>query len=337
METHLYRRTVLAAIAAVIGAFSADAASITYTTNISAAGCLGALIEAGCVGGISFNGPVTVTLSGDTNGIIPGPLPGSYENPGTATFTVPGRATATFTDPMTIDSTGSSTLQGQYAVLIGSPNISAVSAILGLQGYDLSSNLTYYGLGGLGNGGGNGNIFDTTLGPLEFVRLQPPPSAPSVFTAVLTQSASTQGGTTSAPVTVSATGPLGSISGTIAGLGSQDYYWFYWGGGIFSASASISQASSLATYAFSAGVAGSCNSIGTATLNSGDSFSAGLSANLAPGKYCIGLTATSAYDPAFTLTFNTPVNAAPEPNTAATLSAGLAVAAAVGRKLRKRR
>jgi hypothetical protein len=38
--------------------------------------------------------------------------------------------------------------------------------------------------------------------------------------------------------------------------------------------------------------------------------------NLAAGQYCIGLAATSANDPAYALTFNTPVNGfkTPEPS-----------------------
>jgi hypothetical protein len=41
---------------------------------------------------------------------------------------------------------------------------------------------------------------------------------------------------------------------------------------------------------------------------------AGRFADLAPGQYCLGLDADSVLDPGFPLTFNTPVNGAPEPS-----------------------
>ena len=72
-----------------------------------------------------------------------------------------------------------------------------------------------------------------------------------------------------------------------------------------------------ASYLSSAGAAGGCNSA--------DSFASTLSVtNLAPGQYCIGLDANSPSDPMFSVTFNTPVEAAtPEPATLALLCAGL--------------
>jgi hypothetical protein len=133
-----------------------------------------------------------------------------------------------------------------------------------------------------------------------------------------------QGGTTSAPVYLIGGSPVASLSGTISGIGAEDYYTFYWGGGAFSATATVTGASSGASYVFSAGVSGSCNSVGNETLNSGDGFSDAISAgNLAAGSYCIGINANSANDPNFSLTFNTPVSAAPEPSAFVLLSAGL--------------
>lgn len=136
-----------------------------------------------------------------------------------------------------------------------------------------------------------------------------------------------QGGTTSAPVMIGGL-PIVGLNGTISGLGTEDYYTFYWGGGAFSATASVTGASSGASYVFSAGVSGSCNSVGNETLNSGDGFSDTISAgNLAAGQYCIGLDATSASDPNFSLTFSTPVSSAPEPGTFVLLFTGLAIVA----------
>ena len=161
--------------------------------------------------------------------------------------------------------------------------------------------------------GGNITIFGWNVGN----------SLPGTWTETLN---GFQGGTTSAPVMIGGL-PIVGLNGTIAGVGTEDYYTFYWGGGAFSATAAVTGASSGASYGFSAGVSGSCNSVGNETLNSGDGFSDTISAgNLAPGQYCIGLDTTSASDPNFSLTFSTPVSNAPEPGTFVLLSAGLAIA-----------
>ena len=99
------------------------------------------------------------------------------------------------------------------------------------------------------------------------------------------------------------------------------------GRGAFSATASMTGASAGASYVFSEGVTGSCSSGGSQTLDSGDIFTGTIAiANLVPGQYCIGIDANSASDPAFALTFNTPVDGAtPEPSTVVLLSAGLGV------------
>ena len=126
----------------------------------------------------------------------------------------------------------------------------------------------------------------------------------------------TQGGSPSAPVYLFSAQPVGQVTGTISGPGSEDYYLFGWGGGAFSATASITGASAGASYLFSEGAPGVCADGGSATLNNGDSFSSTIAvANLAAGLYCIGLNANSGNDPAFALTFNTPLQAqtVPEP------------------------
>lgn len=120
------------------------------------------------------------------------------------------------------------------------------------------------------------------------------------------------GGSPSSPVFLAGTS-VGEVTGAISGEGAEDYYEFYWGGGAFSATTSVTGASGGASYMFSEGLAGTCNS-STATLNSGDNFTGTISAaNLAPGEYCVGIDANSPNDPAFTLTFNTPVSGVPEP------------------------
>jgi hypothetical protein len=146
-----------------------------------------------------------------------------------------------------------------------------------------------------------------------------------------------QGGTTSEPVYLIGGSPVAGLSGTISGLGAEDYYWFNWAGGAFSASASVTGASGDAAYVFSAGSAGGCSSVGSETLNSGDGFDSTISVgNLAAGEYCIGIDADSAVDPTFSLTFDTPVSSSPEPSTFVLLSGGLVLAAIARRAARRR-
>lgn len=147
-------------------------------------------------------------------------------------------------------------------------------------------------------------------------------SATGVWTETLN---GLQGGTTAAPVFLLGGSPVAGLTGTIGGLGAEEYYGFYWAGGAFSATASITGASSTASYLFTDGLAGSsCSGGASETLNSGDSFTSTIaSANLAPGQYCIGIDANSANDPNFSLTFNTPVSGVPEPSGFVLLSVGL--------------
>lgn len=146
-----------------------------------------------------------------------------------------------------------------------------------------------------------------------------------------------QGGTTSAPIYLVSAGTIGLVTGSIGAEGSEDYYFFSWNGGAFSATAAIPGAAPAASYLFSMGAAGGCNSAASGTLNSTDSFSSTLSvANLAPSQYCIGLDANSSSDPMFSLTFNTPVETAtPEPATMTLLSVGLGTICV--RRLRRRK
>lgn len=134
-----------------------------------------------------------------------------------------------------------------------------------------------------------------------------------------------QGGTTAAPVFLLSGSPVAGVSGSIGGQGAQEYYGFYWAGGAFSATASITGASGTASYLFSEGLAsGFCGGGASSTLNSVDSFTSTIgSADLAPGQYCIGIDANSPNDPNFSITFNTPVSAVPEPSGLILLSAGL--------------
>jgi len=185
--------------------------------------------------------------------------------------------------------------------------INATGGLLALDDPAVLSNGTVYA--GVINGGGSWAAYG---------------SIPGLWTQTLN---GFQGGTTSAPVVLLAGSPVAGLTGTIGGQGSEDYYLFYWGGGAFSATASITGASSTASYLFTDGLAGSsCSSGSSQTLNSGDGFTGTISnPSLAQGEYCIGLDANNANDPNFLLTFNTPVTGAPEPSGFVLLSAGLGV------------
>ena len=63
-----------------------------------------------------------------------------------------------------------------------------------------------------------------------------------------------------------------------------------------------------ASYLFSAGDVGSCNSQAAMALDASSGFTGTIAfSNLPAGNYCIGLNANNSNDPPFTLTFNTPV------------------------------
>jgi hypothetical protein len=133
------------------------------------------------------------------------------------------------------------------------------------------------------------------------------------------------GGPSSEPMFLFSAQPVGEVTGTISGSGAEDYYSFVWGGGAFNATASIPGSGTGASYLFSEGV--NCSDGGSVTLNSSDSFSGTIAfANLAAGTYCIGIDANSGNDPAYAITFNTPLPAqTPEPTGFVLSSTGLAL------------
>jgi hypothetical protein len=136
------------------------------------------------------------------------------------------------------------------------------------------------------------------------------------FTGTWTQTLNGfQGGAASAPVFLLGGSPVAGVSGSIGGLGAEEYYGFYWNGGAFSATASV--ATTDGSYLFTEGSTGSfCSGGASEALNNLDGFTNTIAiANLAPGQYCIGIENNSAADPIFAFTFLTPVNGVvPEPS-----------------------
>ena len=86
---------------------------------------------------------------------------------------------------------------------------------------------------------------------------------------------------------------------------------------------------------FSAGAVGTCNSAGSTTLISGNSFTGTVSGSLAAGTYCIGLDDLSGGDPNFAITFAAPL-ATPEPSSFLLLSVGFGLIGALRRARRGR-
>jgi hypothetical protein len=184
--------------------------------------------------------------------------------------------------------------------------------------------------GGNFNGGGNGGIGPPGSG------YNPGNSVPGSWTETLN---GFQGGSTSAPVFLLGGNPIGGVTGTIAGAGAEEFYAFGWGGGAFSATATITGATAPASFLFTEGLLSGLCSGGASpqTLNGGDSYSGTISiADLAPGEYCIGLQTNTVSDPGYSLLFNTPVSGVPEPSNLLLLSTGLGMIALARYARRKR-
>jgi hypothetical protein len=195
----------------------------------------------------------------------------------------------------------------------------------------------YLSSGSGGNGAGEGLIFYYAVAVFDgpFMSLSGTVAfGDAANTAALIDF---QGGASSAPVLLPGGQSVAEVTGTIGGLGTQDYYSFLWTGGAFSATASVTGTPNAGgSYLFSEGAAGSCSSGGTATLSSSDSFTNTIGiANLPAGEYCIGIDANNANDPAFALTFNTPVSGVPEPSLLVLLSIGLGTISVVRRHKRR--
>jgi hypothetical protein len=267
-------------------------------------------LATGSFNGTSFTSqPFDIVVTGDTTART-GTGPAYTLNTTGATVSVNGFASADFTDSTSMFINGPWVFNDASRGTL----FEGIAA-----GWDLISPVTSTGFFLFSQNGTQFNNVPTTQGGVTITGL-----SNTKMTASLQQAAifTLQGGSSSNPAPLPG-GSVGAVSGTIGTLGTQDFYTFLWGGGFFSASASVTGASTGASYLFSEGAAGSCNGQ-TTTLDGSNGFASTIAINnLAAGTYCIGITATSALDPAFTLNFNTPVSGVPEPSVFGLLSIGL--------------
>ena len=176
------RFSILAA-ALLCPATVALAGSITYTLTTTATGTFG---------GSSFtNALVTVTATGNTSNVQPGPVPFNNDlfNPVSATVSVAGLGTGTFTDPIEMISTFTDlSVFGVPAVLIlDGPTLTGTGILLqtgpDFFGYDLRGSLgPITGTGGVASGSHITPVFPTTAGDLTWAIGQA--LGTSTFTAV---------------------------------------------------------------------------------------------------------------------------------------------------------
>jgi hypothetical protein len=295
------------------------AGPITYSLTTNASGTLG---------GTTFtNAAVTVTVTGDTNNVGPAPAPDSNAvmNTGVATVNIAGIGSAFFTDPVGIFSTLTDNIFGMPAVLIAdNATGTGIEAQFGQTylTYDLRSAIgPVIGPGGPASGSHTTPTFNTSVGVMTWDVGQTD-GLTAVFAATALASLDQQGGSAASPSLI-LNSYVGGIAGDIGGAITQDFYSFNWNGGPFSATANVSDINANDYFLFSEGLPGSCNST-SQKLSNGNGYQGTISIdNLAAGTYCIGLTTTTAMDPTATLTFNTPLNAVPEPSSFALISLGL--------------
>jgi hypothetical protein len=161
------RRLLATLLAAALSCSIAHATAITYSLSTTASGSLG--------GSPFTNALVTVTLTGDTANIIPGPPPhtGVVVNPGTASVSVSGLGSGTFTDSIVIvDTLSDLSIFGVPAVLF-LDNTTGTGIVLqtgsAFSTYDLGDPFgPLTGTGGVASGSSITPVFPTTAGDLTW-------------------------------------------------------------------------------------------------------------------------------------------------------------------------
>jgi hypothetical protein len=163
---------------------------------------------------------------------------------------------------------------------------------------------------------GSGMAWATSTGGQFSTAMAPPPNTTTV---------NLQGGTLANPVALQSEGRIGQVNGAIGGAGAQDFYLFYWAGGVFQANARLYGADPLDKYSFEL-LDQHGNVLESFALDQSNNFTADLSHNLAKGaNYEIGILAdASNIDPAYSITLQTPIAAVPEPSMALLLCLGFA-------------
>jgi len=172
------------------------AAPITYTLSTTASGTLG---------GTSFTDAlVTVTLTADTENVVPGPTPftGAVANYGTAVVNVAGIGTGSFTGPVGIFSSLNDPASLAFfggtpgVIMIDNTTDTGIIAELGsaFGTYDLRSSLgPLTGPGGPASGSHTTPVFSTTVGDFTWAIGQTGGTLPSTFTASATPEPGTFG------------------------------------------------------------------------------------------------------------------------------------------------
>ncbi len=312
----------LLAIAAIAGMPAWDN-PITYILSTTGTGSIGSTNFS--------NTPITITSVADTSNVFV-TSPGIYTViPESSTLNIAGLPSIAFTDPMFWDDpTGSGDIGFGDDVAPFDHALGFTKLFSGLESYNLQSSFgpVFSSLDFSSFLGAFQNV-PTSAGPLHLT------AADDTFEAVTnsTTLSGFQGGPASAPVPIPLGAPISAISGFIGDAGTAEFYSFLWAGGPFSATASVTGApGKRATYLFSEGLSSNCADGASVPLVNTNGYSNTLAiANLAPGQYCIGLTAPPIADPAFTINLNTPleISDVPEPPASALLAIGIAALLAI--------
>lgn len=131
-----------------------------------------------------------------------------------------------------------------------------------------------------------------------------------------------QGGTLAEPKDLpAAINKIGAVSGTIGGAPDVDYYKFFWGGGDFAATATLTGALANDFFNFELIDFATGDVLHKVKLDQDDNnFNGTLSQWLGAGTYVIGINCNRCADPAFTISFDSSGATVPEPGSLALLA-----------------
>lgn len=145
-----------------------------------------------------------------------------------------------------------------------------------------------------------------------------------------------EGGTLENPQELPVTGRIGSISGSIGGVGDQDFYEIFWEGGFFAANVNLTGADPTNSFHFQLYDDGQ-DLLSDQLLNFDNDYSGTITGFIDRGRYLVGLYSDGDLDPFFTINFITPVGApVPEPSAWAMMIGGATLTGGVMRSRRRR-